>query len=114
MAIQPESIESGKVSGSPVDEKHNIDSEIASVDDSFQEDEALELVGKERTQEFTEEYNRRLRRKLVSDLSPRYSVHNLISVIGPDHTTNLRGGLFYPVSVCWIYYSCASLTHFVQ
>ena len=67
MAIQRESIESEKVSESPVDEKHVVDSEVASVNDSIQEDEALQLVGKERTQEFSEEYNRRLRRKLVSE-----------------------------------------------
>lgn len=70
MAIQPRaSIESEKVSSSPVDEKHVVDSEVTSLTDSLQADEALQLVGKERTQEFSEEYNRRLRRKLVSGAS---------------------------------------------
>ena len=36
-----------------------------SVVDSADGDEALKLVGKERTQQFSEEYNRKLRRKLV-------------------------------------------------
>lgn len=67
MAIQRKSVESEKASSSPVDEKHVVDSEIASVDGSLEGDEALQLVGKERTHEFSEEYNRRLRRKLVSD-----------------------------------------------
>ena len=110
MATPPESIESGNISGPPVDGKHSIDSEIASVDDSFQEDEALELVGKERTRKFTEEYNCRLRRKLVSDLSPWYSVHNLISVVGRPVCA----------AVCFTQFLCigsnlpAQLTHFVQ
>ena len=66
MAIRPESIESEKVSSSPIDEKHVVDSEVASVTDTLDGDEALELVGKERTQQFSEEYNKRLLRKLVS------------------------------------------------
>lgn len=52
----------------PVDEKPAIDAETVSVTDSENGDEALELVGKERTQQFSEEYNRRLRRKLVRDM----------------------------------------------
>lgn len=38
---------------------------VAEADDG---DEALRLVGKERTQEFSEEYNKRLRRKLVRSM----------------------------------------------
>ena len=37
-----------------------------SVIEADQGDEALKLVGPERTEEFTEEYNAKLRRKLVS------------------------------------------------
>ncbi|KAL6299108.1 MFS general substrate transporter [Sparassis latifolia] len=49
---------------SPVaDEKHTFDPTL-SVVDSEEGDEALKLVGKERTAEFSEEYNRKLRRKL--------------------------------------------------
>ena len=65
MSSRPESIESGKVSDSPVDEKHVVDPEVVSVSDTVDGDEALELVGKERTQQFSEEYNKRLLRKLV-------------------------------------------------
>lgn len=39
--------------------------EIASLADIFQGDEALELVGHERTAQFSDEYNRKLLRKLV-------------------------------------------------
>lgn len=53
-----------------VDEKH-IDTEVSSLGDTSIEgraaDEALQLVGKERTAQFSDEYNRRLRRKLVRD-----------------------------------------------
>lgn len=54
-----------------VDEKRSQDEEKAgydvtvSVADSVEGDEALKLVGRERTAEFSEEYNRKLRRKLV-------------------------------------------------
>lgn len=65
MAIRPESVESEKVSNSPIDEKHAVDSEVASVTNTLDGDEALELVGKERTQQFSEDYNKRLLRKLV-------------------------------------------------
>ena len=58
---------SEKGSASRDDEKHSReDEEIASVIDSVEGDEALKLVGRERTAQFSEEYNRRLRRKLVS------------------------------------------------
>ena len=50
------------------DEKHDFDATgIVSVIESTNGsgDEALRLVGKERTAQFSEEYNRKLRRKLV-------------------------------------------------
>ncbi|EIW61735.1 MFS general substrate transporter [Trametes versicolor FP-101664 SS1] len=53
-----------------VDEKRSRDEEkdgydvTVSVTDSVEGDEALKLVGRERTAEFSEEYNRKLRRKL--------------------------------------------------
>lgn len=46
-----------------VDEKHPEQVDVISVRDG---DEALKLVGMERTAEFSEEFNRKLRRKLVS------------------------------------------------
>ena len=49
-----------------VDEKQAETLEIASIADSVEGDEALHLVGRERTVQFSEEYNKRLRRKLVS------------------------------------------------
>ena len=49
-----------------VDEKQAETLEIASITDSVEGDEALHLVGRERTAQFSEEYNKRLRRKLVS------------------------------------------------
>ena len=57
---------SEKTPPSPVvDEKHVVDSDTASYVDTLEGDEALQLVGRERTAEFSEDYNRRLRRKLV-------------------------------------------------
>ena len=62
-------LEDGKSSlqekSSPVDEKHPESIEVLSVN-SEDVDEALELVGSRRTQQFSEEYNKKLRRKLVS------------------------------------------------
>lgn len=65
--IRTDSIEkSEKVPPSPlVNEKQAVTSETASVVDSVDGDEALHLVGRERTSQFSEEYNKRLRRKLV-------------------------------------------------
>ncbi len=45
---------------------HTADVDMASVVESTEGDEALKLVGRERTAQFSEEYDRRLRRKLVS------------------------------------------------
>ena len=50
---------------SPRDEKRPESVEVLSVN-SEDVDEALELVGSRRTQQFSEEYNKKLRRKLVS------------------------------------------------
>ena len=49
-----------------VDEKRTFDAEVASADDTLDGDEALQLVGRERTEQFSDAYNRRLLRKLVS------------------------------------------------
>ncbi|KAI0091971.1 MFS general substrate transporter [Irpex rosettiformis] len=60
-----------KVPPSPVvDEKQAVVSETASVVDSLSGDEALRLVGHERTVQFSEEYNQRLRRKLDLAIPP--------------------------------------------
>lgn len=54
-------------SKSITDEKHSVDVEVDEVvtDGLEYKDEALKLVGMQRTQEFSEEYYRKLRRKLV-------------------------------------------------
>lgn len=49
-----------------VDEKHDIDTSVSISSEAHSDgDEALQLVGKERLTEFSDEYNRKLRRKLV-------------------------------------------------
>ena len=58
--------------GSPTDEKQ-VDAQV-SIEENFTDaDEALELVGMRRTEHFSEEYNRKLRRKLVSHVGSRMS-----------------------------------------
>ncbi len=47
------------------DEEKDAYDVTVSVADSVEGDEALKLVGRERTNQFSEEYNRKLRRKLV-------------------------------------------------
>lgn len=64
-----------------VDEKRAVESETVSFVDTLEGDEALQLVGRERTAEFSEEYNRRLRRKLVYIFLclPRFQTQCLLS-----------------------------------
>jgi MFS transporter, ACS family, allantoate permease len=62
MSESPRKSASDEVEKSPVDDEK---SELHSVNDS-QLDEALHLVGLQRSAEFSEEYNRKLRRKLVA------------------------------------------------
>ena len=47
------------------DEEKDAYDVTVSVAESTEGDEALKLVGKERTAQFSEEYNKKLRRKLV-------------------------------------------------
>ncbi|GJE84701.1 MFS general substrate transporter [Phanerochaete sordida] len=54
----------------PIDEKTVATAEVASIYDSEDGDEALELVGRERTQQFSEEYFKKLRRKLDFIIPP--------------------------------------------
>lgn len=63
------------IKGSQEDEKRSRDEEVISVIDSVDGDEALKLVGRERTEQFSDEYNRKLRWKLVrvTVLEPLYS-----------------------------------------
>ncbi len=66
--MMPTNTETERKSDASIEEKIAPDAEkvsIASVDVS-RGDEALRLVGIERSAEFSEEYNLRLRRKLVS------------------------------------------------
>lgn len=62
--------------GSPLDEKHpavEVSADEVSLD-AKDGDEALELVGMRRTTQFSEEYNNKLRRKLV-----RHPAHSFSS-----------------------------------
>ncbi|KAK7695716.1 hypothetical protein QCA50_000352 [Cerrena zonata] len=52
------------------DEKHVYETDTVSVTDSSDGDEALKLVGRERVAQFSEEYNRKLRRKLDLVIPP--------------------------------------------
>ncbi|KAJ3559842.1 hypothetical protein NM688_g98 [Phlebia brevispora] len=64
---------SEKAPASREDEKHDLEvNEIdaASAIDSYEGDEALKLVGRERTVEFSDEYNKKLRRKLDLVIPP--------------------------------------------
>lgn len=72
---------------SSLDEKHPDTATVVSVD-SKDADEALELVGTTRTSHFTEEYNAKLRRKLVS-LRPTRDVARCIYLIKPSFRTGL-------------------------
>lgn len=71
------------------DEKHVFDKEVnVSISDSIDGDEALKLVGKERSSHFSDEYNAKLRRKLVSKLTslnlhPMTKIHLQDWVIAP-------------------------------
>ena len=56
---------SEKAIESPEDEKQLYGSQTVSLVDSSDGDEALKLVGRERQVQFSEEYNRKLRNKLV-------------------------------------------------
>lgn len=83
-----------------VDEKHVVDTDIASVIDSFEGDEALQLVGRERTANFSEEYNKRLRRKLVNMSSLMASLLELASrFLGFRDSTTLRSCILHAVLV---------------
>ncbi len=70
-----------KMPDSPVvDEKQAVTLETASVVDSIEGgDDALNLVGRERSAQFSEEYNRRLRRKLVSPTVKIITPHTHLS-----------------------------------
>lgn len=76
--------------------------EIVSVMESTEGDEALKLVGRERTAQFSEEYNRRLRRKLVSVIVLGRENGNLMRCaprVGSRNSSSLRCSVFYAVSV---------------
>ncbi|TCD71290.1 hypothetical protein EIP91_011061 [Steccherinum ochraceum] len=62
-SAEQQSIEE-KTRGSGDDEKRVYDTEVNSIVDSADGDEALKLVGRERETEFSDEYNAKLRRKL--------------------------------------------------
>lgn len=71
--------------------------------DSANEDEALKLVGRERTTKFSEEYNRKLRNKLVRRLTSNRSqgpiVELPVRVVGSHDLTAMCGCVLYSVLV---------------
>ena len=79
-SVQPRpSLESGEKRQSGDEEKDGFDATVTvSAADSADEDEALKLVGRERTAQFSEEYNRKLRKKLVRRLAlnPPYVLYH--------------------------------------
>lgn len=81
------------------DEKQVEGAEVASLDDSSEGDEALELVGRERTAQFSEEYNRKLLRKLVRCSSCCTLLLTQISAPGLAHPSSMRCRLLHPISV---------------
>ena len=102
-------IEDGRASdektglGSPMDEKGpsvEVSTDEASFD-AKDADEALELVGMRRTVQFSEEYNMKLRKKLVRvvSLSVFLSVKLFIRGVGLDYPTVVRSGVFHTVFV---------------
>ena len=81
-------------------EKDGFDAAATVLTDSVDGDEALQLVGKERTAQFSEEYNRRLRRKLVCNML--YNVRRvglLIGILGLYHTPSVCRCVFHPILV---------------
>ena len=67
-------------------------------------DEALQLVGMEAKEHFSDEFNRRLRRKLVRKFGILRtlvcgSVVNNVWIVGPDHPDNLCSSLLYSIPV---------------
>ena len=73
-SVEGSASEKGSASREGEDEKRSqIEEDVTSVADSYEADEALRLVGRERTTEFSEEYNKKLRRKLVRHYIDRRS-----------------------------------------
>lgn len=81
------------------DEKQVESAEVASLVDASEGDEALELVGRERTAQFSEEYNRKLLRKLVRCSSCYVLLLAQNSAVGLAHPSAMRRRLLHPVSV---------------
>ena len=98
-SIERKSIPELERDSSREDEKGSrVDEEVASVVDSFDGDEALKLVGRERTAQFSDEYNRKLRRKLVLR-SSLLCVDGTDSGLGPYHSAAMCCCLLHTVSV---------------
>lgn len=80
-----------------LDEKLSTESIVV---DLSQADEALQLVGAERTTQFSEEYNLKLRRKLVRIIFFRIVLKmNVVWFTGLDDTTAMCGCVFHAIFV---------------
>lgn len=77
------------------DEKQIYESQTISLVDSSDGDEALKLVGREREVQFSDEYNRKLRNKLVR------AFILYLEMAGPHHLPNFGYlGSYHPPIVC--------------
>lgn len=82
------------------DEKRSqVEDDVVSTVDSYEGDEALKLVGRERTAEFSEEYNRKLRRKLVRSEAAMRGLGNSDVYTGLSDTASLCRGVLHAVPV---------------
>ena len=81
------------------DEKHVYETETVSVTDSSDGDEALKLVGREREAQFSEEYNLKLRRKLVR-LFISHQTATIPLRTGSRNPDHLSGGILHEIYVC--------------
>lgn len=79
------------------EEKRSVSAEAQSVESFSDADEALKLVGQERKEFFTEEYNARLRRKLVCISPMNFRISLNIAHVGHDYCPVMCCRIFYTV-----------------
>lgn len=67
--------------------------------DAVNGDEALQLVGVEAKEHFSDEFNRKLRRKLVCNSGDCGLIVDDVWIIGPRHPDDIRGSLLHSIPV---------------